>query len=53
MAEYWIIDPDAKAIEVFTLIKGACQLHSKATGQGPVKSKRLAGFKTCFVELTV
>ena len=53
VAEYWIIDPDAKAIEVFTLTKGAYQLHSKATGKAPAKSKLLAGFKTNFVELTV
>ena len=52
VAEYWIIDPDAKAIEVFTLTKGAYQLHSKATGKAPAKSKLLAGFKTNFIELT-
>jgi len=51
-AEYWIIDPDAQAIEVFKLTKGAYQLHSKATGKAPVKSKLLAGFKTNFLELT-
>ena len=52
VTEYWIIDPDAKAIEVFTLTKGAYQLHSKATGKAPAKSKLLAGFKTNFIELT-
>jgi Uma2 family endonuclease len=52
VAEYWIIDPDAKAIEVFTLTKGAYQLHSKAAGKAPAKSKLLAGFKTNFIELT-
>ena len=52
VAEYWIIDPDAEAIEVFALIKGVYQLHSKATGREPVKSKLLAGFKTNFRELT-
>jgi Uma2 family endonuclease len=52
VAEYWIIDPDAQAIEVFALNKGAYQLHSKATGKTPAKSKLLAGFKTNFIELT-
>ena len=52
VAEYWIIDPDTKAIEVFTLIKGAYQLHSKATDKELAKSKLLAGFKTNFIELT-
>ena len=52
MAEYWIIDPDTKTIEVFTLIKSAYQLHSKATGKELAKSKLLAGFKTNFIELT-
>ena len=51
VAEYWITDPDAEAIEVFALIKGVYQLHSKATGKEPAKSKLLAGFKTTFTEL--
>lgn len=51
VAEYWIIDPDAAAIEVFALIKGIYQLHSKATGKEPAKSKLLAGFKMNFSEL--
>jgi Uma2 family endonuclease len=52
VAEYWIIGPDAKAIEVFTLTKGAYQLNSKVTGKTPARSKLLAGFKTKFIELT-
>src|SRR6266705_4183860 len=51
VAEYWIIDPDTAAIEVFTLGKGAYQLHSKATGKEQAKSKLLAGFKVTFIEL--
>ena len=51
VAEYWIIDPDAQAIEVFALIKGVYQLHSKATGKELAKSKLLAGFKITFTEL--
>ena len=51
VAEYWIIDPDAAAIEVFALSKGVYQLHSKATGKEQAKSKLLAGFKVTFTEL--
>ncbi len=51
VAEYWIIDPDASAIEVFALIKGVYQLYSKSTGKELAKSKLLAGFKTTFAEL--
>lgn len=52
VAEYWIIDPDAATIEVFTLAKGNYQLHSKAAGKEQAKSRLLAGFKTTFGELT-
>jgi Uma2 family endonuclease len=52
VAEYWIIDPDAATVEVFALIKGVYQLHSKATGKVPAKSKMLAGFNITFNELT-
>lgn len=52
VAEYWLIDPDAATIEVFALIKGVYQLHSKATGKEPARSKLLAGFKTTFIGLT-
>ena len=52
VAEYWIIDPDAETIEVFALVKGVYQLHSKATRKETAKSKLLAGFKTTFAELT-
>lgn len=50
--EYWIIDPDAQTVEVFALVKGVYQLHSKSTGKDVAKSKLLAGFKTTFAELT-
>jgi len=49
--EYWIIDPDAQAIEVFALVKGVYQLHSKAAGKAFAESNLLAGFKTTFTEL--
>lgn len=52
VAEYWIIDPDAETIEVFALIKGVYQLHSKAMGKATAKSRLLTGFNITFVELT-
>lgn len=52
VAEYWIIDPDAEAVEVFALVRGSYQLHSKATGREQAKSKLLAGFNVTFIELT-
>lgn len=50
--EYWIIDPDSETIEVFALVKGVYQLHSRAKGAEVAKSKLLAGFKATFRELT-
>jgi Uma2 family endonuclease len=51
LPEYWIVDPDSETIEVFALVKGVYQLHSKATGADVAKSKLLAGFKISFREL--
>lgn len=51
LPEYWIIDPDSETIEVFAMVKGVYQLHSKATGADVAKSKLLAGFKISFTEL--
>jgi Uma2 family endonuclease len=53
VTEYWIIDPDAATIEVFALVKGIYQLHSKSMGKDTAKSKLLAGFKITFAEVTV
>jgi len=49
--EYWIVDPEARSIEVFVLIKGAYQLHCRATGKQLAKSKLLPGFKVAFPQL--
>jgi Uma2 family endonuclease len=51
VAEYWIVDPESRAIEVFALVKGVYQLHSKGTETSSAKSRLLAGFKISFNEL--
>jgi Uma2 family endonuclease len=48
LPEYWIIDPDSETIEVFTLTKGAYQIHCRAVGPQPAKSKLLSGFGVAF-----
>lgn len=53
IAEYWIVDPESRAIEVFALIKGVYQLHSKATEATAAKSRLLSGFKISFDDLGV
>lgn len=42
--EYWLVDPDSRSIEVFTVVKGAYRLHSKAATGQTARSKLLAGF---------
>ena len=51
IAEYWIVDPESRSIEVFALAKGVYQLHTRATGVEFAKSKLLAGFKVSFDQL--
>lgn len=51
LPEYWIIDPDSETIEVFALIKGVYQLHSRGVGAQPAKSRLLAGFSLSFKNL--
>lgn len=51
VAEYWIIDPESRLIEVFALTKGAYQLHARGAGSETVGSKLLAGFKVAFAKL--
>ena len=51
LPEYWIVDPDSKTIEVFALIKGVLQLHSRAVGSQTAKSKLLSGFSLTFKDL--
>ncbi len=51
LPEYWIIDPDSETIEVFALIKGLYQQHSRAVGAQIAKSKLLPGFSLTFKDL--
>lgn len=51
IAEYWIVDPESRSIEVFALAKGVYQLHSRAADSELAKSKLLAGFKISFGQL--
>lgn len=51
LPEYWIIDPDTETIEVFALVKGVYQLHSRGARAQPTKSKLIAGFSLAFKEL--
>ena len=51
VAEYWIIDPDSRLIEVFTLASGSYQLHPRGVGAERVTSKLLAGLKVSFEQL--
>ncbi len=34
VAEYWIVDPDSRLIEVFALVKGTYRLHARGVGGG-------------------
>ena len=51
IAEYWIVDPESRSIEVFALAKGVYQLHSRAVDSELAKSRLLAGFKISFSQL--
>lgn len=53
IAEYWIVDSESRAIEVFALVKGVYQLNSKATETTTAKSRLLSGFKVSFSDLGV
>lgn len=43
--EYWIVDPEARIIEVFTLKRGIYELVGKYKTSDTVSSKLLPGFK--------
>lgn len=51
LPEYWIIDPDSETIEVFALIKGVYQLHRRAVGSQPARSRLLGGFSLACKDL--
>ena len=49
--EYWIIDPEAQTIEVFSLERGAFKLTSKAELGETASSKLLSGFALTWSQL--
>ncbi len=49
--EYWIVDLEARTIEVFTLAAGAYRLHCKAAGNQSATSKLLEGFTLTFSKI--
>jgi Uma2 family endonuclease len=51
VAEYWVVDLEAKTIEVFALEKAAYRLHSRADRDGKALSKRLRGFGITWSDL--
>ncbi len=42
--EYWIVDPEAREIEIYALVEGRFELFGREAGQGTITSKLLAGF---------
>ncbi len=51
VAEYWIIDPEARTVEVFVLEQGAYHLHSRAEPGQTAVSKALPGFEVNWDQL--
>ena len=51
VAEYWIIDPDSRLIEVFALAKGTYRQHARDIGPAAVNSKLLSGLTVSFDQL--
>jgi Uma2 family endonuclease len=48
VSEYWIVDPDARLIEVFTLVEGIYRQHSRGLGDESARSKLLPGLSVSF-----
>ncbi len=51
VTEYWIVDIEARTIEVFARVRNAYQLHGRAAGAKVAKSKLLTGFGVSFAQL--
>jgi Uma2 family endonuclease len=51
MPEYWIVDPESRTIEVFTLVAGSYRVHSRGHDEARVTSCLLEGFAVSFAEL--
>lgn len=43
--EYWLVDYEAKTVEIFTLVEGAYELAGKYSSNQTAASSQLAGFK--------
>ncbi|MBI4662285.1 MAG: Uma2 family endonuclease [Verrucomicrobia bacterium] len=50
--EFWIVDPEAKMIEVFVWERGAYRLPSRAEADGQAASKVLPGFVVSWQDLS-
>ena len=51
MKECWLIDPEARTVEVLFLERGACQLVGRWQPDGQAVSRLLNGFKVPVREL--
>jgi Uma2 family endonuclease len=49
--EYWLIDPEARTVEVLVLERGRYQLHQRAAAGEAAQSKLLPGFSIAVAEL--
>ena len=49
--EYWIVDPEARTIEIFVLTNEGYKLHSKAGEANPINSSLLPGLSLSFREI--
>jgi hypothetical protein len=47
VAEYWLVDYQAKTIQVYALVKGVYQLIGEYAGDDKVTSGQLVGFTFC------
>ncbi len=52
VAEYWIIDPEARTMEVFALGKKGYELHSRAGLAETAVSRLLGGFAVRWDQLS-
>jgi Uma2 family endonuclease len=49
--EYWIVDPEARTLEIFALTEEGYKLHARGTEDDQVKSKLLPGLSISFREV--